>query len=386
MPLFYEFFAGGGMARAGLGNEWVCTFANDFCEMKASAYAENWGLQHLTIADICKLSVSDLPGRADLAWASFPCQDLSLAGNYAGIGRHDDSEKTRSGTFWAFWQLITALQHQEREPRIIVLENVYGILTSNDGADFAAIGQSLFDAGYQFGGLLIDAVKFVPQSRPRVFIVAFRNDLELPTQLVSQEALSEWHPAAMQKAVASMPPKVRNAWVWWNLSLPKHKPKLLTELINNEDSGVRWHSHEETTRLIAMMSDRNLKKLDAMIKRPETRAVGTIYKRMRSGVQRAELRSDGVAGCLRTPAGGSSRQLVLEVNGKSVRTRLLSPREAARLMGLPESYSLPTNSNAAYRVAGDGVVVPVVRHLAASILEPILNAQESVDHMAVAAE
>jgi DNA (cytosine-5)-methyltransferase 1 len=93
-------------------------------------------------------------------------------------------------------------------------------------------------------------------------------------------------------------------------------------------------------------------------------------------VQRAEVRFDDVAGCLRTPAGGSSRQLILVVEGPSVRARLISSRETARLMGLPDDYKLPGTYNEAYHLTGDGVVVPVVRHLATHIFEPILKRLE----------
>ena len=87
------------------------------------------------------------------------------------------------------------------------------------------------------------------------------------------------------------------------------------------------------------------------------------------------MRLDGLSGCLRTPAGGSSRQLILVVEGDRVRTRLISARETARLMGLPDSYLLPANYNEAYHLTGDGVVVPAVRHLAAHLLEPLLAGQ-----------
>ena len=106
-------------------------------------------------------------------------------------------------------------------------------------------------------------------------------------------------------------------------------------------------------------------------------SVRTAYKRTRqdeSGrkVQRAEIRFDNIAGCLRTPAGGSSRQFVVVVEGRKVRSRLISSRETARLMGLPDEYILPKNYNEAYHLTGDGVVVPVVRFLANEIVEPIL--------------
>jgi DNA (cytosine-5)-methyltransferase 1 len=109
--------------------------------------------------------------------------------------------------------------------------------------------------------------------------------------------------------------------------------------------------------------------------------VGTVYRRTRpdeNGIkrQRAEVRFDDVAGCLRTPAGGSSRQIILVVEGKTVRSRLLSPREAARLMGLGDDYVLPERYNRAYHVCGDGVCAPVVRHIAQHVLEPTLVDRE----------
>jgi DNA (cytosine-5)-methyltransferase 1 len=97
MRTFYEFFAGGGMARAGLGGGWRCLFANDFDEKKALSYAANWGAEHLLVEDVARVKVEALPGEADLAWASFPCQDLSLACDGAGLKGH------RSGSFWPFW-------------------------------------------------------------------------------------------------------------------------------------------------------------------------------------------------------------------------------------------------------------------------------------------
>jgi DNA (cytosine-5)-methyltransferase 1 len=72
-----------------------------------------------------------------------------------------------------------------------------------------------------------------------------------------------------------------------------------------------------------------------------------------------------------------SRQTIVIVEGDRVRSRLLSPREAARLMGLPESYKLPASANAALHLAGDGVVVPMVRHLAEHILEPLLTGERA---------
>jgi len=386
MPEFYEFFAGGGMARAGLGPNWQCLFANDFDKMKGATYEANWGGDDLFVGDVNDVLPAHLPGRADLAWASFPCQDLSLAGNYAGIGEAHSESHTRSGAFWAFWKVMLGLQREERAPQTIVLENVYGVLTANGGRDFAAIGDCLAMAGYRFGAMLVDAVHFVPHSRPRVFIVAVRADLQIPYGLLADRPVTPWHPDALTTAGKLLSDKAKASWLWWTLPKPASRRVQLEAVIQDRAEGVRWHTAIETAHLVSMMSDRNLHKL-ARMKAQGHRMVGTIYKRTRQGQQRAELRDDGISGCLRTPAGGSSRQFVMIVEGENVRSRLLAPREAARLMGLPDNYKLPRKYNDAYHVAGDGIAVPVVRHLAAKLLEPLLAFQQiNSANLAVAAE
>ena len=128
------------MARAGLGEKWRCLFANDFDQKKVSTYEANWGAGDIKNGDVTSLTLADLPPTlVDLAWASFPCQDLSLAGGYRGLGGERDNAPTRSGTFWPFWKLMRGLVQADRAPRTIVLENVYGCLTSHGGKDFAAI-------------------------------------------------------------------------------------------------------------------------------------------------------------------------------------------------------------------------------------------------------
>ncbi|WP_410210666.1 DNA cytosine methyltransferase [Aquirhabdus sp.] len=374
---FYEFFAGGGMARAGLGAEWDCLFANDFNPMKGRVYRDNWdnGLD-LLVEDINKISSTHLSDQADLVWASFPCQDLSLAGVYKGIGHEKDKDQTRSGTFWPFWRLMRDLISEGRAPKVIVLENVYGVMTSNKGKDFAAIGTVFSDAGYRFGAMVIDARLFVPQSRPRVFIVGVRPDVVLPKDLLSSKPIDPWHPDRMIAAYGGLSKKVQQSWVWWNMPQPQERTTKFADLIDDHPEGVKWDGAEKTERLLAMMTPTNLHKIH-MAQKTGKRTVGGLYKRTRldengDKAQRAEVRFDDIAGCLRTPAGGSSRQSIIVVEGDSIRSRLLSPREAARLMGLPDTYKLPSNYNDAYHVAGDGVVVPVVRHLAKFIFEPIL--------------
>lgn len=368
---FYEFFAGGGMARAGLGSGWTCAFANDLSPKKAAAYRANWGDADFHLGDVHDVTPATLSGRADLAWGSFPCQDLSLAGPGGGLSAK------RSGAFWGFWNVILALKAEGRAPRALVLENVCGALTSREGQDFAAIGEALSLAGYRFGAMVIDAALFLPQSRPRLFVVAVCDDAVIVPRLAAAEPLAPWHTKALVAAHAAMSAAAKGRWLWWRAEPPRANVATLADLVEREPEGVRWHTPDETAAVLALMAPLHRARIEAASAAGST-CVGAVYKRMRldaSGVkvQRAEARFDGIAGCLRTPAGGSSRQTLVLVEGANIRTRLTSPREAARLMGLPDEYRLPANYNDAYRLAGDGVAVPVVRFLASELLEPLLG-------------
>lgn len=380
---FYELFAGGGMARAGLGTDWNCLFANDFDHKKSSTYRTNWGKDELVTADIGTIGPDSIPGCANLAWASFPCQDLSLAGGGAGL------KGERSGTFWPFWELMMQLNNENRAPDLVVLENVTGALSSHGGKDFAAICKALCEGSYLFGAVVIDAALFVPQSRPRLFIIAVKSDLELPSDISGDNADPTWHPSSLKTAHSKLCKETKDNWIWWSFKKPEPNSLTLNDIIDETPDGVEWHTVEQTKQLLNMMSDVNLAKVtDA--KKSGKRVVGTVYKRTRKNkagekVQRAEVRFDGVAGCLRTPAGGSSRQLIMVVQGGKIRSRLISSRETARLMGIAESYILPEKYNEAYHLTGDGVVVPVVRYLAEMILEPILTRTQGLRNARAAA-
>lgn len=362
----YEFFAGGGLARLGLEGDFACVFANDIDPAKARAYRTAFGAADMREGDIWGLSSADLPGQAALAWASFPCQDLSLAGARRGLAA------PRSGAFWGFHRLIEKLKHEGRAPDILALENVSGLLSSHGGADFTALVHALDDLGYRVGALEIDAALFTPQSRPRLFVIAARN---APAQLMASGPSAPFHTPALRAVVARMPENLRKHFVWWRLDAPPSRNTRLIDLI--DDANTAWDAPEKTEKLLAQMSPLQRARVEALRESGE-RAVGAVFRRIRMErgvrVQRAEARFDGVAGCLRTPAGGSSRQILMFVDGKDVRTRLLSPREAARLMGAPDHYPLPENQTAALHLFGDGVCVPAVRWLSNNLLAPLAGA------------
>lgn len=364
------------MARLGLGEAWMCKFANDFDDVKARTYRDNFedAGQHFHEGDVWDLSTEDLPDRVDLAWASSPCQDFSLAGARAGLSG------TRSSAFFGFWNLIQGLAKEQRQPPIIVIENVTGILTSHGGADFNALAEALAAEGYSFGAIEIDAARFVPQSRPRVFVIA---SLKTPPPSLTQvEFAKPFHSQRIVAAYDRLNSDLKKSWVWWHLNYPPAGNHTLDSILE-PDSAVAWHAQDRTDALLGLLSPLHKEKL-AGAKKRGVRTVGTLFRRMRIEnklkVQRAELRFDGYAGCLRTSGGGSSRQFAVVVDGDEVRTRLLTPLECGRLMGLESAYKLPKRATAALSVLGDGVVVQVVEFLRQNILDGLVQTNRiSVD-------
>lgn len=361
---YYDFFAGVGLAELGLdSNSWSCVWSNDIDPKKFAIYAQNFDADNYHLGDIAEVSSNMIPASADMAWASFPCQDLSLAGWRRGL------DARRSGTFWAFHRIMSELHQQNLRPPLIVIENVMGLLY---GTNFSGLCEALSELDMQFGAVVIDAKHFVPQSRPRVFVVAVDNAIDVSSLVSDMPTSRTWTPRPVINAWSSISPRSRESWRWWQLPQVFERVQAVSELIENEPTQVVWHTQQETEKLLSLMSTVNLEKVE-QAQRRGNRRVGFLYKRTRSDGQRAEVRFDGIAGCLRTTYGGSSRQTVMIVEGGSVRSRLLSPREAARLMGVPDEFNLNGRYNETYRAMGDGVAVPAVAWLSEQLLIPLAN-------------
>jgi len=361
-PRFLEFFAGAGLVRLALEPEWRCAFSNDVSAKKAAVYRANFGDDELHVGDISDLDVSNLPD-AELSWASFPCQDLSLAGWRRGISA------PRSGMFWAFWEHMRTLHEAGRMPPVIALENVVGLL---HGDNFTGLCEALAALDLRFGALVLDARWFLPQSRPRVFVVAARDAASRNGIERANPNPAALYPAAVVNAYQALAPALQERWVWWDLPEPEGDRPEIEALIERDVPQSAWFPNAEVDRLLGMMTSTNREKLRSA-DRNANRNVGFLYRRTRQGRQRAEVRFDGLAGCLRTPGGGSSRQTVVIRDGERVRMRLLTPREAARLMGAPDSFQLPERYNDAYRAMGDAVAVPAVRWLSQKLLTPLVK-------------
>jgi DNA (cytosine-5)-methyltransferase 1 len=355
-----DFFAGSGLVRVGLEPHFRTVWANDIDPRKATVYRANSEGNEFQLAPIEDVRGGDLP-RADLAWASFPCQDLSLAGNLHGMRRG-----TRSGLFWHWIRVLDEMAEAGKRPPIVVAENVVGFLVAGDGAHVRAAYRALRARGYLAGAVVVDARTFLPQSRPRAFLIGVAEGTRIDGLTMGGPS-EPFHPAPVVRAAAAARD---TSWTWWSLPMPGARVPPFASVCERDAP-----SEPVPGDLLNMLSPTNKAKLEAALKSRKFLA-GTGYRRARpneAGVlqQRLELRFDGVAGCLRTPEGGSSRQIVLLVDRGEVRYRLLTVRECARLMGAPDDYRVPGSYNDGYRAMGDAVAVPVTRFLAQDLLAPL---------------
>jgi DNA (cytosine-5)-methyltransferase 1 len=352
-----EFFAGIGLVRLGLEREGIkVVFANDIDPQKRSLYAMNFGPSRFVLKDIKLVQDRDVPN-IDLATASFPCIDLSLAGNRAGLrGKH-------SNTFWEFARVLEEML--ERRPRVVLIENVVGFQSAHNGRDLASAARRLNSLGYSCGVVVIDARFFVPQSRPRLFIVGslggIVSDLQLP-----DSAEGEW-----VRNLRAQNPDIDICEL--SLPPPRARTATLADIVEHftPDDPIWWdmprvRSFRDSLRPI------HAKRLDQM-RRSANPVWATAYRRTRDGDPVWEIRVDGISGCLRTARGGSSKQAMIEADGKDIRVRWMTPREYARLQGAPEYKLDGVRRNIGLSAFGDAVCVPVISWIAKHCLIPLLK-------------
>lgn len=353
---FAEFFAGIGLMRLGLERAgWECAFANDIDADKRDIYALNFDASHFRLCDIHDLEPRDIP-TVDLATASFPCTDLSLAGGRAGLaGRHSSAVRP-------FLELLDAMG--DRRSAHVLLENVVGFLTSRDGKDLEFVAMELNRLGYLVDALIVDAERFVPQSRQRLFLIGRQGSASLS----SEPTISAVRPQKLCEFVA------HRRRIQWGFApapdLPRRAASVKDILDPLPSAAKQWWNEARVEKLIGQMSPAHQLKLDEMRRSPKPQAA-TAFRRMRDGRPRIELRTDGVAGCLRTPKGGSAKQIVVIASKHGVRARLLTPRECARLMGANDFNFGPSDQRALFGF-GDAVAVPVIEWIARELIEPHL--------------
>lgn len=363
-----EFFAGIGLMRLGLEQDgWNIAFANDIEPDKYQMYAANFPdtPEHFVTDDIHKLSPRNIPDVA-LATASFPCNDLSLAGGRTGL------EGKQSSAFWGFIRILEEMG--TRKPPLVLLENVVGFLTSHEGRDFQTALLALNKVGYSVDAMIIDAERFVPQSRVRMFVIGSlqggKGAWEMREGQVFYE--SDVRPKALANFIFEHPE------IAWNIrkvpALPKRNISLQEILEDLPPVSDFWWNRQRTDYLVNQMSERHDGLLRDMMKARKW-SYGTVFRRMRYGRSMAELRVDGVAGCLRTPRGGSGRQILVKAGYGKVMARLLTPRECARLMGAGD-FKIEAPLNQALFGFGDAVCVPAISWISKHYLMPLLKEME----------
>lgn len=370
-----EYFAGIGLVRMGLEPlGWNVVFANDISAKKHEMYKAFFpdGKDHYLVGDIFKITPSQTP-LATLATCSFPCIDLSLAGNMNGIdGQH-------SSAFWGFVKILNS--QGETAPRLVLVENVPGWLYSNRGNDFRATVQALNKLGYACDVFILDALRFTPQSRPRVFLVGTK----LPNARSSQECM--FNILSRPKSLSSERLKKNIAlnknMRWFYNDLPE-PPPLKNDGLSNiiepmKASDERWWPEKEVQRHLTMMSPEHLQRVRRLAECNKI-SYRTFYRRRRVQGQRAEVRDDDVAGCLRTAIGGSGKQFLVAAGKGGVKMRAMTPREYARLQGVPDEYPIAVNGVQALTGFGDAVCVPVISWIAKHALNPLAERDFYVLH------
>lgn len=306
---FCEFFAGIGLVREGLAaSGWECAYANDIDPKKQEMYESRFGKSdHFHLGDVWKTdeAVERISGSPTLATASFPCTDLSLAGHYRGL------EGEQSSTFFGFAKVLEAME--DCRPALVMLENVTGFLTANKGKDFARAAHRIAELGYWLDVLLLDASHFTPQSRPRVFVLGVADEYK-PSQIM--EPADGWLWPSEKAGILRPDPVIQfkhhlelpTGWLTLPVPDPPQNTIPLSDLIDVDD-GQEWWNDAEVQRHCEMMSELHRPKVEE-IRGSRRQWVGTIFRRIRQKKMRAEVRFDGLAGCLRTPKGGSARQIV----------------------------------------------------------------------------
>ena len=373
---FAEFFAGVGLVRQALEEAgWNCNFANDLDEKKLDIYQKNFSHEHYILDDVWNVQESQVPSSAELYTASFPCVDLSVAGGRKGI------RAERSGSFWALIDLLAKKREAAAAPRFVLLENVYGFLTTNGGSDLKEALTALNQLGYLVDVFIVDAKHFTPQSRVRVFVLGVDKSFKHPKiiERTRNNPFSNW-----SRAIENADPNLRTKRLidfiysdqeidWFTVEtprLPTRNTVLANVMEDYPDDHKIWWSGEQRNRIVQQIPLHQLQYLESN-KHGTDYLYGTIYRRMRKGKSTAELRVDGIAGCLRTPRGGSSKQIVARAGKGLISFRFMSPREYARLQGVSDTFELSPKDTASFFAMGDAVCVPAVKWIAENYLNEL---------------
>lgn len=305
-------FAGiGGICLAFKQNGCEIVWANEIDKYACKTYRLNFGDSYLVQGDIQEIKTSDIP-KFDILTAGFPCQTFSSVGLLQGF---DDP---RGNLFFETARVIHAVK-----PQVVFLENVANLEKHDDGKTFEVICQTLRDLKYHITYQVMNAKEYgnLPQQRNRIYIVAFRNKRYLK-----------------------------------KFRFPEKIPLTVTafDLFDKEKQPEKYYmdGHRMWDRMMEFMDDRK-----------------RVYRFTDWGLSRG---MEGICPTLLAAMGSRFERIPFFYDDYSV--RLITPREAARLQGFPESFMLPKeNEKQVYKQIGNSVAVPVVSRIAANIMKALPN-------------
>ncbi len=303
---FIDLFAGLGgfrLALESLGAK--CVYSNEWDEPVKKVYESNFG--DIPDDDITKVDENTIPSH-DILCAGFPCQAFSISGRQRGF------EDSRGTLFFDVARIVKA-----KMPKVVFMENVKNFATHDDGKTLEVVKNTMEELGYTFYRKVLNAVDYgIPQKRERIYIVCFRNDLNVA-----------------------------------DFEYPK--PFELTRHV--EDFLIK--DEEQLKDLYVDRKDTyfNDTKDDKYSNKPIR--LGIVNK---GGQGERIYSTKGIAITLSAYGGGVfAKTGGYMINGK---TRKLHPRECARIMGYPDSYKISDKPNQAYKQFGNSVVIDVLQLIA----------------------
>lgn len=320
-----DLFAGIGGIRLGFDNAFKdqieTVFVSEWDKFAQETYSDNFQDDLVIQGDITKIKEEEVPA-FDICLAGFPCQAFSLAGSRKGF--EDDYKGMSRGTL--FFDVARICEHHK--PKVIFCENVKGLTIHDKGRTFKVITGTLEELGYTVYYKVLNSRDYgVPQNRERIYIVAFRNDID-SSKFQFPEATDS--------------------------------TKTIRDIIEEEEVSVKYY-----------LSTQYIETLKQHKARHEAKGNGFGY----------EIRSlDDVAGAIVCGGMGRERNLIIdkrlsnftpithikgEVNREGLRK--MTPREWARLQGFPDSYKLKLADTHLYKQFGNSVSVPVIQAIAEQI-------------------
>jgi DNA (cytosine-5)-methyltransferase 1 len=308
-----------------------CVFTSEWDKFAVQTYVANHGIKHPIFGDIREVDPKSIPNH-DVLVAGFPCQPFSLAGvsKKNSLGRSHGFADETQGTL--FFYIAEILNH--KKPKAFLLENVKNLLSHDKGNTFRVIQKVLVEElGYHISFQIIDAAKYLPQHRERIFIVGYRE----PNLKFDWEAVKP-NPKSVISSVKQI--------LQENLPAPEH------------DVEKYFDGEPNSTAPKYVLSDNLWNYLQAYAEK---------HRKAGNGFGFGLANLDGVTRTLsaRYHKDGSEILIPRSTQGNP---RRLTPRECARLMGYPDSFTIPVSDTQAYKQFGNSVAVPVVTAVAKELV------------------